>query len=240
MEYVDQESKREVLEFWLGATNFAEQFVSRSYSQNEDSPIDVRVAQSDAMVLYEKYISLQAPQILGFRDEIRSDVERLICSQDEIAHCFDKAINEAFLYLHVTCLDGFLKSSLFLAFLTDLINSLGPSLKTHKRSESTSTCSSSSASLTSPVAQNNVSSLHQSGKSKLCLGRVNSMGKFEADTDLELLKHESGIAKTMKKLVNFDEKEKAKEELAWQVAAMIVNEVTSITMGTGDSSNVAQ
>ena len=81
-----------------------------------------------------RYISLQAPQLLGFRDEIRSDVERLICSQGEIAHCFDRAMNEAFLFLHVTCLDGFLKSSLFLAFLSDLINSLSPPSKTHKRS----------------------------------------------------------------------------------------------------------
>ncbi len=46
---------------------------------------------------------------------------------------------------------------------------------------------------------------------------------------------ESSITKTVKKLVNYDEKEKAKEELAWQVAAMIVNEVTSVTMGSGDS-----
>jgi len=63
------------------------------------------------------------------------------------------------------------------------------------------------------------------------MGRVNALGKFEADTDLQLFKTESSIAKTVKRFVNFDEKEKAKEELAWQVAAMIVNEVTSVTMG---------
>ena len=34
----------------------------------------------------------------------------------------------------------------------------------------------------------------------------------------------------MKNLVNNEEKEKMKEELAWQVAEMIVRDVTSVTM----------
>lgn len=56
---------------------------------------------------------------------MRSDVERLICSRDEeIAHCFDRASVEAFAFLQVTCLEGFFKSSLYLAFLSDLIGSL--------------------------------------------------------------------------------------------------------------------
>jgi hypothetical protein len=49
---VDQEGKREVLEFWLVATNFTEQF-STSLCETE-STIDVKTAESDAMVLYEK------------------------------------------------------------------------------------------------------------------------------------------------------------------------------------------
>jgi len=74
--------------------------------------------------VYDRYISLQAPHPLGLRDEVRSEVERLICTQEEIIHCFEGAIVDAFAFLHVTYLDGFLKSSLFLAFLSDLIGSL--------------------------------------------------------------------------------------------------------------------
>lgn len=71
-----------------------------------------------------RYISLQAPHPLGIRDEIRSEIETKICSPDEVYHCFNNAIVEAFAFLHVTCLEGFLKSSLFLSFLSDLIGSM--------------------------------------------------------------------------------------------------------------------
>jgi len=77
---------------------------------------------------FSRYISLQAPQPLGFRDEIRSEVERLICSKN-VAHCFDRPKLEAFAFLRVTCLDGFLKSSLFYSFLNDLLRSLSAAEK---------------------------------------------------------------------------------------------------------------
>jgi len=198
---------------------------------------------SQSYILYEKYFSLQAPNPLGIRDEIRSDVERLICSKDEIAHSFDRASVEAFAYLQVTCLDGFLKSSLYLAFLSDLIGSLS-SAKTPQANMDSGSIS-STASTTSTSHRSNGASLSSpppQRKTKLSLGRVTSLGKFEADADLEFVKQgkESSITKTVKKLVNYDEKEKAKEELAWQVAAMIVNEVTSVTMGSGDPNLVYQ
>ncbi len=74
-----------------------------------------------------RYISLQAPHPLGIRDEIRSEIEAKICSQDEVCHCFNNALVEAFAFLHVTCLEGFLNSSLFLSFLSDLIGSMNSS-----------------------------------------------------------------------------------------------------------------
>lgn len=40
---------------------------------------------------------------------------------------------------------------------------------------------------------------------------------------------ESRITKAVKKFVNLDE-DKSKEEMAWQVAAMIVKDVTNVTM----------
>lgn len=45
---MDQEEKREVLEFLMAALNFAEQF------KEENFTIDFKLAESDAMVLYEK------------------------------------------------------------------------------------------------------------------------------------------------------------------------------------------
>lgn len=46
---MDQEEKREVLEFLMAALNFSEQF------KEEEVSIDFKIAESDAMVLYEKY-----------------------------------------------------------------------------------------------------------------------------------------------------------------------------------------
>merc|ERR1712083_655353 len=40
----------------------------------------------------------------------------------------------------------------------------------------------------------------------------------------------SRLGRVVKNLVNNEEKEKMKEELAWQVAEMIVRDVTSVTM----------
>jgi len=216
-------------------------------NQSDNSiTIDVKTAVGDAMVLYEKYISLQAPHPLGFRDEIRSEIEAKICSKEEVINCFNTAIIEAFAFLHVTCFEGFLKSSLFLAFLSDLIGCLNSN---SNNNSSSSCCKSpqppdsgsigSSGSVRSyPISTNSSltspTSIRERGK--LSMGRVNALGRFEADVDLDLLsfKSESNLTKTVKKFINFDDKEKAKEELAWQVAAMIVNEVTSVTMGPVD------
>ena len=54
LQYVDQESNRDVLEFWVGAKNFSEQFLAIPDTEDNASAIDIKVAQSDAMVLYEK------------------------------------------------------------------------------------------------------------------------------------------------------------------------------------------
>ena len=49
------------------------------------------LAQTDAMVIYDKYFSLQATEALGFGDEVRFMVESNICTEDGKvdAQCFD-------------------------------------------------------------------------------------------------------------------------------------------------------
>lgn len=50
---MDQEEKREVLEFLMAALNFSEQFQE---AVSPETTIDFKMAESDAMVLYEKYV----------------------------------------------------------------------------------------------------------------------------------------------------------------------------------------
>lgn len=50
---MDQEEKREVLEFLMAALNFSEQFKNGG-SSCDGQAFDFKLAESDAMVLYEK------------------------------------------------------------------------------------------------------------------------------------------------------------------------------------------
>ena len=77
MEFMENKSKRSLMEFWLTATNFHQS--SRSES-----------SQGDAMVLYEKYFSMQATSPLGFSDTVRLHIENNICSEGGPDNsCFD-------------------------------------------------------------------------------------------------------------------------------------------------------
>nr|CAD7260660.1 unnamed protein product [Timema shepardi] len=70
----------------------------------------------------------------------------------------------------------------------------------------------------------------------LSFGRINEMGRFETDFEPEPgKKGESKITKVMKKLVNMEE-DKAKEEVAWQIAEQIVKDITSLTLGGQETS----
>ena len=76
MEFMETQSRRSLMEFWLTATNF-----------NQSSS---RSSQDDAMVLYEKYFSMQASSPLGFDDQVRLHIENNICSDGGPNHsCFD-------------------------------------------------------------------------------------------------------------------------------------------------------
>ena len=80
MEFMESQSNRIMMEFVMMVINFHQALSVRSDS-----------CQSDAMVIYEKYFSMQASTPLGFPDSIRLQVENNICSENG-AHqmCFDE------------------------------------------------------------------------------------------------------------------------------------------------------
>lgn len=108
MEFMENEGKRQYVDFWLGAMNFKQQLdplnttaitttttptsATPHDSPHHTTPASIEISQKDALILYDKYFSLQATQPLLLSDQVRYHVEEKICSIDgavSVAHCFD-------------------------------------------------------------------------------------------------------------------------------------------------------
>lgn len=84
MEYMEREGLSHLLQFLVAADNFEELLAGQE-------TYDSQQAQDDAMVLYDKYFSLQAANPLGFPDSVRFDVEGNICREEgPLPDCFAK------------------------------------------------------------------------------------------------------------------------------------------------------
>ncbi|KAI4460925.1 a-kinase anchor protein [Holotrichia oblita] len=224
MEFLEQESNRNLLEFWLAATNFHQQL------HNQKEFVDPVEAQNDAVVLYDKYFSLQAHCPLGFGDKVRFAVEQNICDENA--------------------------SQLFYKYLSELINAVqssGYSTMFERKRCLSSDCSSEKSFSTNStfLAMENPNrkvkktpdmnidtrqlydpdSLWKRKKHhRLSFGRITELGKFETDFEPEPDKKvESKLRNVVKRFVNLDEN-KRKEEMAWQVAEMIVKDITNVTL----------
>lgn len=252
MEFLEQENKRNLLEFWIAATNLKQQLNSQ---KEFFDPVD---AQNDAVVLYDKYFSLQAHCPLGFSDKIRFTVEQSICGENGLdIDCFQIPTRLIEHYLQKNYLPQFLASQLFYKYLSELINSVqasGYSTQIEHKGYSPSDCSSEKSFSTNTFlalelpyerkkdVKTNMSidtrelydpdTLWKRKKTqKLSLGRVTELGKYIADIEPEPDKKEFKLKNVVKKMVSLDEEEKRKEEMAWKVAEMIVKDITSVTLG---------
>lgn len=253
MEFLEQENNRSLLEFWLAATNLQQQL----HDQKEFfDPIE---AQSDAVVLYDKYFSLQALCPLGFSDKVRFAVEQSICGENGlILDCFHLPLKIVERVLERNYLKPFLASQLFYKYLSELISTVqtcGYNSNSFNRDKnSPSDCSSEKSFSTSstflamenPNKKNkkeaNMSidtrqlydpdSLWKRRKNnRLSFGRVSELGRYETDFEPEPdKKSQFGLKSVVRKLVSSEEEERRKEEMAWQVAEMIVKDITSVTL----------
>jgi len=260
MEFLEGHGQRVVMEFWLAAVNFS-QANSRGATE----------CQNDAMVLYDKFLSMQAPSSLGLPSNVRLQVEDAICRPGgPDSTCFQPVLNLVAAYLEANHFKPFLASVLYNNYVKELIamiqasprslSSVQATLSTARtESDTRSSCSSSCSSDRLPRSTSNTLLASSSGlrastsfdcgelqdpdsiwrrrpvKNKV--GRVNSYGRYQPGLDLapqmsrtEGTKKTSRLGRVVKNLVTNEEKEKMKEELAWQVAEMIVRDVTSVTM----------
>ncbi|XP_075152672.1 A-kinase anchoring protein pkaap [Haematobia irritans] len=113
MEYLEQHQERDCLDFWSTAVNYRKSYVSAA-------DMDEKEAQSDAMIIYEKFFSLQNDSKLWSSNKLRAHVEACICTEGMICHCFDLPLRVAAKYLESKYLRSFLKSSLFSNYLNEL------------------------------------------------------------------------------------------------------------------------
>lgn len=253
MEYLEQENNRPLLDFWLAASNFQQQL------NDQKEFFDPIEAQNDAVVLYDKYFSLQAHCPLGFGDKVRFAVEQNICGENGLMmDCFHLPLKIIEQVLETNFLKTFLASQLFYKYLSELINTVqcnGYSNLYERNRYQPSDCSSEKSFSTNNtfLAMENPTRKVKKEKGtdmnidtrqlydpdslwkrkkhhRLSFGRVTELGRFETDVEPEPdKKTESKLKNVVKKFVNIEE-DKHKEEMAWQVAEMIVKDITSVTL----------
>ncbi|KAK0178959.1 hypothetical protein PV327_007795 [Microctonus hyperodae] len=262
MEFMELENKRELLDFWMSTINYRQNLLEKKCT-------DPMEAQSDALIIYDKFFSLQATMPLGFTDKIRFEVEQNICRENGDGpqwDCFDKPTIIVYNFLSKHYLPAFLSSQLYYKYLSELISTIQSGAcasHSHQRIKRAGSDCSSEMSICSAVTHDNVQtnniydtnrsfsdstihgnmnidarqlydpdSLWKRTKSSLSVGYVDNMGRFitEIEPDPQR-KYESRLSRAVKRLINM-EQDKAKEELAWKIAEMIVREITSLTLGT--------
>uniref|UniRef100_A0A8B9C4A6 A-kinase anchoring protein 10 n=1 Tax=Anser brachyrhynchus TaxID=132585 RepID=A0A8B9C4A6_9AVES len=194
-EYMEKEEAVNVLQFWLAADNFQSQLAAKK------GQYDGQEAQNDAMILYDKYFSLQATHPLGFDDSVRLEIESNICREGgPLPNCFTTPLRQAWTTMETS-------------------NVKKANVKILKNFDEA---------IIVDAASLDPESLYQrTYAGKMTFGRVSDLGQFirESEPEPDVKKSKGSMfSQAMKKWVqgNTDE---AQEEMAWRIAKMIVNDV---------------
>ncbi|KAJ7997104.1 hypothetical protein DPEC_G00225470 [Dallia pectoralis] len=245
-EYMEKEEAVNVLQFWLAADNFQDQLAAKA------GQYDGQEAQNDAMILYDKYFSLQATNPLGFDDSVRMEIESNICREGgPLPDCFTTPLRQAWTTMEKVYMPGFLSSNLYYKYLSDLINSVRadefvmasapgqniapdgapdgtPAQQATKKAAAVKILKNFDEAITVDIASLDPESLYQRPYAgRMTFGKVNELGQFirEAEPEPDVKKSKGSILSlAMKKLVQGNSDE-AQEEMAWKIAKMIVNDV---------------
>lgn len=117
IEFLDGEGCRKLIEFVIAADTFAQQI---SLEPNNEQLME------DALIIYEKYFSMQATDPLKFGAKIRIQVESDICTESgrPSSNCFFAPRRLAISILEQNCLPRFLASPPFMKFLYELMRQI--------------------------------------------------------------------------------------------------------------------
>lgn len=247
-EYLEQESCRVLLEFLMASMHFRDN-ISNDSTSNTDQ------VQADAIVLYDKYFSLQALNPIGFPTDIRLKTESEICREGgPLKTCFDLPYQIVFKTL-AQYVKSFLESDLYYRYLSEMINSIDSNHKSFSDCSSEYSISTQNTllamgdhvfhrkkrnhsvpdmSIDSNQLYNADSLWQRKRHDGLSLGRINSLGRFESKLEPDPDKKESVLKKVVSRFVPMSAS-KVEEEMAWQIAHMIVKDVTDLTMAPPDN-----
>lgn len=252
-EFLEQESCRVLLEFLMAVMHFRDNLLNGSTTSSDQ-------AQADAISIYEKYFSLQATHPIGFPTETRLIIESDICREGgPLPTCFDLPYQIVFKTL-TQYVKTFLESELYFKYLSEMIHSVDNMWSSHHKSHSD--CSSEFSISTQntllamgdPVFRKkkrnlsvpdmtidsnqlyNADALWQRNRPDgLNLGRVNSLGRFESKFEPDPDKKDKSVLKKMVSRFVPSNTSKVEEEMAWQIAHMIVKDITDLTMAPPDN-----
>ncbi|EPY83796.1 a-kinase anchor protein 10, mitochondrial [Camelus ferus] len=206
-EYMEKEDAVNILQFWLAADNFQSQLAAKK------GQYDGQEAQNDAMILYDKYFSLQATHPLGFDDVVRLEIESNICREGgPLPNCFTTPLRQAWTTME--------KSSVKKASVKILKNF--------------------DEAIIVDAASLDPESLYQrTYAGKMTFGRVSDLGQFiresEPEPDVKKSKGRDDVHVQTNSVCWFCSRIRiinslnaffqAQEELAWKIAKMIVGDV---------------
>lgn len=252
-EFLEQESCRVLLEFLMAINNFRDNLANICNEDNQQ-------AQADAIVIYDKYFSLQATHPIGFPTDIRLKIESEICREGgPLTSCFDLPYRIVFKTL-TQYVKTFLESELYYKFLSEMIYSVNHMWSNNQKSHSDCSSEFSISTQNTLLAMGdpffrkkkrnlsvpdmtidsnqlyNADSLWQRNRQDgLSLGRVNSLGRFESKFEPDPDKKGKSVFKKMVSHFVPTNTSKVEEEMAWQIAHMIVKDITDLTMAPPDS-----
>ncbi|RWS28023.1 A-kinase anchor protein 10-like protein [Leptotrombidium deliense] len=230
MEFMEQEGMKHYVDFLLMAENY------RNFGNAKD-----------AKIVFDRFFTSESPSFLEMSDNVKSQIENNL--HGECNTCFDRAVSILIQYFDKTYFKQFLQSQVYINFLTECINSIQYSnvvtktQKCHKRQgsdSSSSECFVSSSAAVDKSAQNSLRKpvdfdllWKRDLAGKLQIARVNQYGKllsdFEPEPDKPNASGTNTLAKAVRKLTLSASDDKEKEDMAWRVAEMIINDVRSVT-----------
>ncbi|GAV01240.1 hypothetical protein RvY_11981 [Ramazzottius varieornatus] len=121
VEFLENVAGLDLVQFILSAAQFESQWRSAETLGHYNA----EWAQKDAIVVYEKYISLQAERPINFSDRTRIAVEERICAEDGTKKdCFREAVHLIYSHVSQVYLPRFFKSESFMKYLLDLDKAL--------------------------------------------------------------------------------------------------------------------
>ena len=235
IEFMEQENMRRYIDFLLVLRNFK--------AGKEDM--------EDARVLFKRFFCSGSKDNLQFSDTI-------VCQMDSdlkqgLVTCFDVAAGMLLQYLEKTYFRQFIESQTYISFLTEKINSFqNTTLKSQDFShvldllETQSTAGDTISSAcedkptdSSPNSKERSTSLSplnfwtqgSTGKKSLQIAHVDPYGKVTSHLEPDPGKmhaRSSTLSQAMVRILGKDDEE-TKQNLAWRVAEMIVNDVTRVT-----------